>query len=107
MSAPRKSSVRVTIVGEEYAIRSDAPPEHTRRVAEYVDRAIRHVQSNGSLIETHKAAILAALQIAGELFEVKDTQGTLTDEMTALGAELARLLPPTKRNSGASEGLAT
>ena len=30
--------VRVNIVGEEYAIRSDAPPEHTRAVAEYVDR---------------------------------------------------------------------
>ena len=41
--------VRVNIVGEEYAIRSDAPPEHTRAVADYVDRAIRQIM-HGSVV---------------------------------------------------------
>ena len=101
MSAPRKSSVRVTIVGEEYAIRSDAPPEHTRRVAEYVDRAIRHVQSNGSLIETHKAAILAALQITDELFREREASEVLAEDVRTLTAEVRRWLPPAKRGEGA------
>ena len=101
MSAPRKSSVRVTIVGEEYAIRSDAPPEHTRRVAEYVDRAIRHVQSNGALIETHKAAILAALQITDELFREREASEVLAEDVRTLTAEVRRWLPPAKRGEGA------
>ncbi|HEX6058418.1 MAG TPA: cell division protein ZapA [Gemmatimonadaceae bacterium] len=104
MSAPRKSSVRVTIMGEEYAIRSDAPPEHTRRVAEYVDRAIRHVQSNGSLIETHKAAILAALQITDELFREREASDVLAEDVRTLTAEVRRWLPPAKRGEGAGAG---
>ena len=59
----RKTVVKVTIVGEEYTLRSDATPEHTRAVAEYVDRAIRAVMNGSGLVsERHKAAILAALR---------------------------------------------
>lgn len=65
----RKSSVKVTIVGEEYTIRSDEPAEHTRAVAKYVDETIRGVMNAGATVESHKAAILAALQITDELFK--------------------------------------
>ena len=44
----RKSSVKVTIVGEEYTIRSDEPAEHTRAVAKYVDEMIRGVMNAGA-----------------------------------------------------------
>ncbi len=97
MSAPRKSSVRVTIMGEEYAIRSDASPEHTRRVAEYVDHAIRQVMNSGTLIETHKAAILAALQITDELFKAREASESLAEDVRGLTAEVRRWLPPAKR----------
>ena len=106
----KRHVVHVTIMGEEYAIRSDAAPERTRAVAEFVDKAIRRVNTSGTVIESHKAAILAALQIAGELFEARDAQAQvaeLTDEMKALGTELERLLPPVKRVSGASDGATT
>jgi len=33
----KKNVVRVTILGDEYSIRSDASPERTRAVAEHVD----------------------------------------------------------------------
>ena len=36
----RVQSVKIEVQGESYTIRSDAPPEHTRAVAEYVDQAI-------------------------------------------------------------------
>ena len=38
-----KYSTRVSIFGEDYTLKSDTPPEHTRAVAAYVDRAIRDV----------------------------------------------------------------
>jgi len=93
----RKSSVKVTIVGEEYTIRSDAPPEHTRAVAAHVDSAIRQVMNSGSVVETHKAAILAALQITDELFRASSSATDLTGEIQALEGEVKRLLPPGKR----------
>jgi cell division protein ZapA len=90
MSAKRHS-VRVSILNEEYAIRSDTSPEHTRTVAQYVDRAIRQVMSTGAVVETNKAAILAALQIAGELFEARESAEQLARSMRALTDELRQL----------------
>jgi cell division protein ZapA len=94
----RKSSVKVTIVGEEYTIRSDEPAEHTRDVAEYVDQVIRGVMDAGAT-ETRKAAILAALQITDELFKARQGSRELGDRMRGISTELRRLLPPAKRGA--------
>jgi cell division protein ZapA len=93
----RKSSVKVTIVGEEYTIRSDEPAEHTRAVAKYVDETIRGVMNAGATVESHKAAILAALQITDELFKTQDGREELGERMRSLSGEIRRLLPPGKR----------
>ncbi len=62
----KKHAVKVMIGGEEYTVRSDLPPEYTREVAAYVDQALKKVLSQGPIVETHKAAILAALDITNE-----------------------------------------
>ena len=102
MSA-KKNLVRVTILNEEYSIRSDESPEHTRAVAEYVDKAIRRVLDTGSVVETNRAAILAALQIAGELFEARAGGGSsdMAQRLRGLSAEVRRMLPPQKRGEPA------
>ena len=92
--------MKVSIVGEEYTIRSDAPPEHTRLVADHLDAAIRRVLSGGSVVEAHRAAILAALQITGELLEARANLKDLEAGMQDLSAELLPLLPPARRTIG-------
>ena len=93
----KKSSVRVTIVGEEYTIRSDESPEHTRAVAKYVDEIIRSLMNSGAVVESHKAAILAALQITDELFKARQSRAELASAMHSLSADIRRMLPPSKR----------
>jgi cell division protein ZapA len=102
----KRNTVRVTIVGEEYTIRSDASPQHTREVAEYVDRAIRRVMDSGQVIESQKAAILAALQITDELFTARRSVDGLETSMSTLSSEIRRWLPPGKRNSDGTEVVA-
>jgi len=92
----KKHLVRVSILNEEYAIRSDATPEQTRAVASYLEDAIRRVLDSGSVVESHRATILAALQITGELFEAREGSDT-TRRLQGLSAEVRRLLPPAKR----------
>jgi cell division protein ZapA len=92
----KKNLVRVSILNEEYAIRSDATPEQTRAVAAYLESAIRRVLDSGSVVETNRATILAALQITGELFEAREVSD-MTGRLQALSAEVRRLLPPAKR----------
>lgn len=92
----KKNLVRVSILNEEYAIRSDATPEETRAVAAYLESAIRRVLDSGSVVESNRATILAALQITGELFEAREGSD-MTSRIQGLSAEVRRLLPPAKR----------
>ena len=100
----KKNVVKVTIVGEEYTVRSDATPEHARAVARYVDQTIRSVMSGGSVVESHKAAILAALQITDDLFEARESREELAHEIHGVSGEVRRMLPPGKRGLGSAEG---
>jgi cell division protein ZapA len=93
----KKHSVRVTILNEEYTLRSDSPPELARSVARYLDGAIREVMNSGAVVEANRAGILAALRITAELFEARSANQDLTTAMKSLSAELKPLLPPTKR----------
>lgn len=99
MSA-KKNLVRVEILDEEYAIRSDESPEHTKAVAAYLEDAIKRVLDTGSVVETSRATILAALQITGELFEARQGQD-ITRRIKGLSSEVRRLLPPNKRGETA------
>jgi len=95
----KKNAVRVTICDEEYTVRSELDPEYTRQVAAYVDQAIKRVLHAGPLVETHKAAILAALAITDELFDARKGQQETAARLRTMTGDLARLLPPTKRQS--------
>lgn len=90
-------STRVRIVGEEYTIRSEVPPEVTRAIAEHVDAAIRTVLENPSITDPGKAAILAAMSITDELFKERAKQAEVAERMRSLSGELRRWLPPAKR----------
>lgn len=98
----RKSVVRVTIVGEEYTIRSDASAEHTQAVASYVDQAIRQVLDSGMVVESQRAAILAALEITDQLFQARAAHVEVAEALQGLSADVRRMLPPKKRDGAVS-----
>lgn len=63
-----KARVTVKILGEEYNIKGDTTSEHIEALAGYVDRKMRQIAATDSRISANKAAVLAALNIANELF---------------------------------------
>lgn len=93
----KKHAVKVMIGGEEYTVRSDLTPEYTREVAGYVDQALKKVLAQGGLVETHKAAILAALDITNELFQAKRGEREVAARLTALADDFSKMLPPGRR----------
>jgi cell division protein ZapA len=97
MTTPPKHSVKISILNEEFTIRSDTLPEHTRVVAEYLDGVARQVMSGGNVVESNRAVILAALRITAELFEERQAGEAISGSMKQLSDEVRRLLPPAKR----------
>lgn len=66
-----KYTTQVEIFGKKYTIRSDSDPSYTAEVADFVDKKIREVAENYSAISSHKIYILASIDIANDLFQVK------------------------------------
>lgn len=100
MTAP-KHAVQVTIGGETYTVRSEAPPEYTQEVAAYVAGAIDRIRAMAPSLESHRAAVLAALSITDELFQARRGDTDVAARLHALAADIAPLLPPGKRGRGA------
>ncbi len=69
--SPSSDSVRVAINGDEYSIKGDVDIETTKKVAEYVNGKIEEIQAGAASRDKVKAAVLSAMNIAGELFDSK------------------------------------
>lgn len=87
-----RAAVTVRIAGEEHTIRANAEPAYTKKCARLVDERIQEIRSKSGLIESHKAAILAALSIADEYFQALEELGRSRKEHAARAAGLARRL---------------
>jgi len=93
----KKQTVRVTILNEEYAIRTDTSPEHTRAVARHLDKTIRDIMASGSVVESNRAVVLAALQMTAELLETKGALDATNVSVRQVSDFVRPLLPPAKR----------
>ena len=92
MSDQDRSSVTVRIAGEEHTLRSNTPPEYTRRCAKLVSDRIEEIRSRATLLEPHRAAILAALSIADEYFRaLEQSEAEEGDTAVALDALTTRI----------------
>jgi len=64
-----KNILKVKIFGTEYPLKVNSDVEYVRRVAAYVDMKMREVETAKVNRPLHQIAILAALNIADELFQ--------------------------------------
>ena len=64
--------VEIEILGRRYALQSDRNPEHVQSVAAYVDEQLRQMARGGLSSVDRDDAVLVALNIASELFLVKE-----------------------------------
>jgi cell division protein ZapA len=95
----KKTTTRVSILNEEYAVRTDTSPEHAHAVANYLDQAIRRILASGAVVESNRAIVLAALQVTGELFDARTAIDATTASIADLSDFVRPLLPPSKRSA--------
>jgi cell division protein ZapA (FtsZ GTPase activity inhibitor) len=88
MNRAEPTVVIVTIAGEEYTLRADATPEYTRQCADYLDHMIREIRAHAGALEAHRAAILAGLALADQLFQARASADA---EHTGVSTTLAQL----------------
>jgi len=91
-----KQSVRVTILGQDFSIRSTRSVEEVQKVAAYVDARIAEVLAAGATADTLGATVLALMNVAGLYFEtqreLEQAQSTISQSLQTLDEKLSSAL---------------
>ena len=84
--------IPVEIAGQRYPIRSTLDDQYVARLAVYVDEKMRAAADSSPTGDTLRLAVLAALNIADELFRCRETNRERSGEIAQRAGELERLL---------------
>ena len=93
-----EQTIRVEIYNQTYSIRSDGDNEYILRLAEYVDGKMREISSGTLTVDSLKVAILAALHIADEFYQLKNSQAQSDAQLAARSSECAAMLDRVLKN---------
>src|SRR3982750_4047059 len=91
-------SLRVEIYNQTYSIRSDGDNEYILDLAEYVDSKMREISSGTLTVDSLKVAILAALHIADEFYQLKNVQAQNDAQLATRSSECSAMLDKILKN---------
>lgn len=66
-----KTAVSVKIYNENYVLRTEAPQGDVLAVAELVDQKMQRLAEQKQITDTGRLAVWTALDLAGELYKLK------------------------------------
>ncbi len=66
-----KKQIEVEIYGQSYTISGEADEQYVNKLARYVDGKMREIAKSGKNLPTTKLALLAAVNITHELFQIR------------------------------------
>ncbi len=93
--ADKSNLVHVEIFGQSYALRAGEDPAYIERIAAFVHKEMDEVGKLAGSVDSVRIAVLAALNIADQLFQARDNQDgarLLETRAAGLAQELASVL---------------
>lgn len=84
--------IPVEIHGQRYPIRSGLDPEYVAQLATYVDEKIRAAADSTPTGDSLRLAVIAALNIADELFRCRDATRERDGQLAERAGAIERLL---------------
>lgn len=77
------TTTEVYILGQKYTIKGDAPEEHIRELAGYIEAKIGEVISSSPNVSPLKAMILASFSMADDVFKMRAEEEAVASRMEA------------------------
>jgi cell division protein ZapA len=101
----RPIKVTAKILGENYTIHGRASEEHILRIARFVDDKMLQVAQAHPKLGTSRVAVLAAINMADELFKIKEQYEQLTQLLEEEWSQRhAAVRPESPKGAGARAG---
>jgi cell division protein ZapA len=95
---------KVVIYNQTYSLRSDHDPEYIHQLAAHVDRRMNEIARATMTVDSLRVAILAALQIADELYQTRREMKETEEEIAERSTKYAELLDQFLRTDSADTG---
>lgn len=67
-----KKSYEVSILNQKFIIKSEADERYVQKVADYLNKKIHDIQAHTKSVSSLSVALLAALNVADDLFKLKE-----------------------------------
>jgi cell division protein ZapA len=87
-----ETKIQVEIYGQNYQIRAGADPEYIQNIARYVDIKMREIASGTPTVDSLKIAVLAALNITDEFFQLRRQKQDVDREVEQRTEKLNKIL---------------
>jgi len=84
--------VHIEIHGQQYAVRSDLDPAYISQLAQYFDEKMRLASAEVQTADSLRIAVIAALNVADELFRARADGRGIEGRVLARTAEIERLV---------------
>jgi cell division protein ZapA len=84
--------IHVDIQGQRYAIKSTLDPKYVNDVAAFVDQKMERVGQELATSDALRLAVLAALNIADELFRTRQDSNGEASRLLARAADIERIV---------------
>ena len=98
----KKDSVTVSLAGHKFSIKSEHNEAHLEQLAAYVDRKVRELQRMSKSVGTQQLALLAAMNIADELFQAQDAQRQFRQRVARKSEHLLKVVDLAMANRAAA-----
>lgn len=85
-------SVKVSVAGQQMAVRTSAKPAYIKELASFVTAKIEEARQSGRSVSTQSLAILAAMNIADELYQLRENQKQLKRQVRETSQRILRHL---------------
>lgn len=90
--ADKPQPVHVEIFGQTYAVQAGTEAGYVEQLAEFVDSQMREVSRSAGAVDSVRIAVLAALNIADELFQAQSRLRGIDEQIHRRAEGLAREL---------------
>ena len=85
-------TVHIEIFGATYTVKAGADPGYVEELAAHVDAQMREVSKTAGAVDSVRVAVLAALNLADEVFRHRTERDDRSTVLATRAGELERLL---------------
>jgi cell division protein ZapA len=87
-----KRSVTVSVANQRLSLKTQAKPKYVKELAAFVDQKLKEAKRSGRTVTTQSIALLAAMNIADELHQLRETHETLKRQVREKSRRILRAM---------------